>query len=65
MREIDRQDLNKQRREIMPKYKVTIEEEITIQAEDENDAVFQALEGFDFGNIKPYVEEIEEEKNER
>jgi hypothetical protein len=49
----------------MPKYKVTIEEEITIQAKDENDAVFQALEGFDFGNIKPYVEEIEEEKNER
>ena len=49
----------------MPKYKVTIEEEITIEAEDENDAVFQALEGFDFGNIKPYVEEIEEEKNER
>ena len=62
MREIDRQDLNKQRREIMPKYKVIIEEEITIEAEDENDAVFQALEGFDFGNIKPYVEEIEEGK---
>ena len=48
----------------MPKYKVTIEEEITIEAEDENDAVFQALDGFDFGNVKPYVEEIEEEKND-
>jgi hypothetical protein len=46
----------------MKKYKVTIEEEITIEAEDENDAVFQALDGFDFGNIKPYVEEIEEGK---
>jgi hypothetical protein len=48
--------------ETMPKYKVTIEEEITIEAEDEGDAVFQALEGFDFGNLKPYVEEIEEDK---
>ena len=44
----------------MPKYKITIEEEFTIEAENEDDAVFQALDGFDFGNIKPYVEEIEE-----
>ena len=48
----------------MPKYKVTIEEEFTIEAENEDDAVFQALDGFDFGNVKPYVEEIEEEKGE-
>ena len=46
----------------MPKYKVIIEEEIIIEAEDESDATFQALEGFDFGNLRPYVEEIEEDK---
>ena len=48
----------------MPKYKITIEEEFTIEAENEDDAVFQALDGFDFGNVKPYVEEIEEENND-
>ena len=46
----------------MPKYKVIFEEEIIIEAEDEGDAIFQALEGFDFGNLRPYVEEIEEDK---
>jgi hypothetical protein len=56
--------VNKKRRKKMPKYKITIEEEFTIEAENEDDAVFQALDGFDFGNVKPYVEEIEEENND-
>jgi hypothetical protein len=35
---------------------------IQIEAENEDDAVFQALDGFDFGNVKPYVEEMRRKK---
>tara|TARA_R110002167_G_scaffold131338_1_gene315113 strand:- start:517 stop:651 length:135 start_codon:yes stop_codon:yes gene_type:complete len=44
----------------MKKYKVTIKEEFTVEAEDEASAVWDALEGLDLGSITPDIEEIKE-----
>ena len=44
----------------MKKYKVIINEEFIIEAENEDDAIFNAVDSFDFGSIRPDVEEIEE-----
>jgi hypothetical protein len=42
----------------MKKYKVIINKEFTVEAENEDDAIFEAVDCFDFGSIKPDVEEI-------
>ena len=42
----------------MPKYKVTINEEFIVNAEDEETAVWEILEGLDLGNLRPDVEEV-------
>jgi hypothetical protein len=44
----------------MKKYKVIINEEFTIEAEDESLAVWNVLEGLDLGSITPDIEEIKE-----
>ena len=44
----------------MKKYKVTIPEmEFEVKAKDENDAEYQAIALFDWGNVDMEVEEIE------
>ena len=42
----------------MTKYKVTINEEFIVNAEDEETAVWEILEGLDLGNLRPDVEEV-------
>jgi hypothetical protein len=50
------------KKETMKKYKIIIHEEFTVEAENEDDAIFDAVDSFDFGSIRPDVEEIEEIK---
>ena len=46
----------------MKEYTVIIPEmKFTIKAEDENDAEFQAIELFDWGNVDMEIEEIQKE----
>jgi len=48
------------RKKKMKKYTVTIPEmEFTVNADDENDAEYQTIALFDWGNVDMEVEEIE------
>ena len=49
----------------MPKYRVVFDEVFIVEAEDEGCALEQAIAEFDFGAIHPYVENVEEEEDDR
>ena len=44
----------------MPNYKVSISYETTVEADDENDAEEQAVDGFNFGDANYDTEEVNE-----
>ena len=46
----------------MPKYNVTISYETTVEADDENDAEREAVDGFDFGSCDYNTEEVDEDE---
>jgi hypothetical protein len=52
--------IKQQKKKVMKKkkYKIIINEEFIVEAENEDDAICDAVDSFDFGSIKPDVEEI-------
>lgn len=49
----------------MPKFQVFFDESIIVEAEDEQEAIEQAIAEFDFGSIHPYAENLTELENDK
>ena len=49
----------------MPKFQVFFDESIIVEAEDEQEAIEQAIAEFDFGSIHPYAENLTELEKEK